>query len=176
MSNMKKILFATYMIFLKILFYVNHRIYMRFFLKYLKLRGCQVTGTPRYIGVHVKFDNYSNIKIGHQTTISDECHLLTHDYSITNVMRANGVQIVKDIALERQIEIGNNVFIGKKSIIMPNAKIGDNVIIGAGSVVRGTVPPNAVWCGNPAQCISSTKELYLKWVKYMNDDIIRTDR
>ena len=55
-----------------------------------------------------------------------------------------------DIAFVKQIEIGNNVFTGKKTIIMPGAQIGDNVIIGAGSVVRGKVESNSILIGNPA--------------------------
>lgn len=37
------------------------------------------------------------------------------------------------------IDIGNNVFIGSRSVILPNTKIEDNVIIGAGSIVTGQI-------------------------------------
>lgn len=145
------------------------------YIPYLKWRGTRIHGTPRYIGVHVKFDNYHLIEIGNNTTISDDCHLLTHDYSITNVMRAIGIEFSKDIALVRDIRIGNNVFIGKKSIIMPNARIGNNCIIGAGSVIRGIVPDNTVLGGNPAQCFSSVEELAKKWMIYIENNQIRKD-
>ena len=38
-------------------------------------------------------------------------------------MRAIGIEFSKDIALVRDIRIGNNVFIGNKSIIMPNERM-----------------------------------------------------
>lgn len=49
----------------------------------------------------------------------------------------------------------NNVFIGTKSIILPNVSIGDNVIVGAGSIVTKDIPANSVVCGNPARVITS---------------------
>lgn len=136
----------------------------------------KIKGTPRYIGVHVKFDDFNLIEIGNKTTISDECHLLTHDYSITNVMRTIGVEFPKDIALVRGIKIGNNCFIGKKTIIMPNAEIGDNVVIGAGSVVRGKIPSNTYWGGNPAIKFGNIDELATKWKHLVDENKIRRDK
>lgn len=37
------------------------------------------------------------------------------------------------------IEVGNNVFIGSNTTILPNTKIEDNVVIGAGSIVSGRI-------------------------------------
>ena len=53
---------------------------MRMYIPLLKKNGVKINGTPRYIGIHVSFDDFSKIEIGNNTTISDECHLLTHDY------------------------------------------------------------------------------------------------
>jgi maltose O-acetyltransferase len=49
------------------------------------------------------------------------------------------------------VKIGDNVFIGAGSIILPNVKIGNNVIIGAGSIVTKDVPDNSLVAGNPAK-------------------------
>jgi maltose O-acetyltransferase len=51
------------------------------------------------------------------------------------------------------IRIGNNVFIGWGSIVLPGVTIGDNVVIGAGSVVTKDVPSNSVAAGNPAKVV-----------------------
>ena len=99
--------------------------------------------------------------------------LLT-DYSITNAFRATGKILSKDIALVRGIRIGNNVFIGKKSIIMPNCEIGNNCIIGAGAVVRGKIPDGSVVIGNPAQIVGDVFKLAEKWEK-LSLDYIRKD-
>ena len=49
------------------------------------------------------------------------------------------------------VSIGDNVFIGARSIVLQGASIGDGAVIGAGSVVVGHVPTNTVAAGNPAR-------------------------
>ena len=51
------------------------------------------------------------------------------------------------------ITIGDNVWIGGNSVILPGVTIGNNAVIGAGSVVTKDVPDNAVAAGNPAKVI-----------------------
>lgn len=51
------------------------------------------------------------------------------------------------------IILGNDVWIGRESIIMPGVKIGDGAIIAAYSVVCKEVPPYTVYGGNPAKFI-----------------------
>ncbi len=63
------------------------------------------------------------------------------------------------------IHIGDNVFIGWGSIVLPGVTIGSNVVIGAGSVVSKNIPDNSVAVGNPARVIKdigSYKEAYYK--------------
>lgn len=49
--------------------------------------------------------------------------------------------------------VGNDVWIGRESVIMPGARIGDGAIVAACSVVVGEVPPYGVVGGNPARLI-----------------------
>jgi hypothetical protein len=65
------------------------------------------------------------------------------------------------------IEVGNNVYIGAKSIILPNVKIGDNVVIAAGSIVSKDIPSNCVAAGCPARPIKSFDEYHESFVKKM---------
>lgn len=51
------------------------------------------------------------------------------------------------------VTIGNNVWIGGGSIILPGVTIGDNTTIGAGSVVSKSVPANCLAVGNPCKVI-----------------------
>lgn len=160
----------------KIMFYFNHRIYMRMYIPLLKKMGMHIGGDgPRYIGIHVSFDSFEKIYIGERTTISDNCRLLTHDYSITNAFRAIGKESATDIALVREIHIGKNCFIGTRSIILPNCNIGDNCIVGAGSVVRGNIPDNSLVIGNPSQVIGTVNDLAKKWMN-VDQNLIRRDK
>jgi len=59
----------------------------------------------------------------------------------------------------KPIKIGNNVWIGANSTVLPKVSIGDNVIIGANSLVNKDIPSNSVAVGNPCKVIKQ-KEPY----------------
>ena len=61
----------------------------------------------------------------------------------------------------KPIAVGDNVWIGANSIILPEVTIGDNVIIGANSVVTKDIPSNSVALGNPCQRIKE-KDAYIE--------------
>lgn len=60
-----------------------------------------------------------------------------------------------------KVTIGDYVYIGNNSLIMPGVTIGNNVLIAAGSVVTKSIPSNVVVGGNPA-CIVCTIEEYIE--------------
>lgn len=51
------------------------------------------------------------------------------------------------------ISIGDNVWIGGNSVILPGVTIGSNVVIGAGSVVTKDIPDWHIAAGNPCRVI-----------------------
>ena len=85
-------------------------------------------------------------------------HFLTHDASPKRFIGYDCNKIGR-------IAIGDNVFVGLKSIILPNVHIGNNVVIGAGSVVTKDIPDNSVAVGNPARVICSCEEYINKHKK-----------
>jgi len=85
-------------------------------------------------------------EIGDNVTLAPNVTILAHDASMKNTL--NFTKIAK-------VKIGNNVFIGANSVILPGISIGDNVIIGAGSVVSKSIPSNSVAAGNPCKVIKS---------------------
>ena len=93
------------------------------------------------------------IEFGNNVTVSSGVQFITHDGSVS-VLRNEHPRI----DLFDTIKIGDNVFIGHGSIIMPGTTIGNNVILGAGSLVRGTVPSDAIYAGIPAKYKKSIEE------------------
>ena len=89
------------------------------------------------------------INIGDNVTLAPRVHILAHDASMCNTLGYAKIGCVT---------IGNNVFIGAGSIILPNVNIGNNVVIGAGSIVSKDIPDNSVYAGNPAKLIRSMEE------------------
>ncbi len=53
------------------------------------------------------------------------------------------------------VVIGDDVFIGARSIILKGVTIGDRAIVGAGSVVNKDVPTGSIVAGNPARIVKS---------------------
>ena len=101
------------------------------------------------------------IEIGNDVCISFGCTFLTHDASVHVCEKLSSNPDDKIFKYGR-IKIGNNVFIGCKSIILPNVTIGNNSIVGAGSVVTKSIPDNEVWAGNPARFISKIEDFSKK--------------
>ena len=69
-----------------------------------------------------------------------------------------------------EVTIGNNVWIGGNTVILPGVHIGDNAVIGAGNVVTKDVPAWTVAAGNPCKVIKkiteADKEYYYKDRKF----------
>lgn len=119
-------------------------------IKWLEKRGLKVgKNFTKLQGCFLDPSHCFLIEIGDNVTFSNRVSLFTHDASCKNL--TSYVKIGK-------IEIGDNVFIGANSTILPNVKIGNNSIIGAGSVVTKDVPENCVAVGNPAKVIMTVEE------------------
>lgn len=56
------------------------------------------------------------------------------------------------------ITIGDNVWIGGNSVVLPGVHIGNNTVIGAGSVVTKDIPDWVVAAGNPCRVIKKITE------------------
>ena len=163
MNRYKRIFLKHYY---KILYRINSEKYKKEYPGFLRELGINISEhyydtKHGFIAPSVYFDgnDYSLITIGDATTVSLDVAFLTHDYSISK-----GLKMIDPILNGRflkPIKIGNNCFVGMRTILLPGTTIGDNVIIGAGSVVKGTYPDNVVICGNPAKVICSTQE----WAK-----------
>lgn len=76
--------------------------------------------------------------------------LLTHDASLLKM--TGYIKIGK-------VVIGDNVFVGMGSIILPGVTIGNNVVVGAGTVVSKDIPDNSVAVGAPMKIIGTYDDL-----------------
>lgn len=93
------------------------------------------------------------VKIGDHVTITDGVQFITHDGGIW-IFRGED----PEADVFGRITIGNNVFIGVNTLILPGVCLGDNVVVGAGSVVTKSFGNNVVIAGNPAKMVCSAGE------------------
>ena len=63
------------------------------------------------------------------------------------------LDLVLDMPTRGDTVVGNDVWFGYRSLVMPGVRIGDGAIIATGSVVTSDVPPYTVVGGNPAKPI-----------------------
>ena len=112
------------------------------------------------------------VRIGNNVTLAD-CTLLGHD----RVIRILNARFNKRLDSVGAIDIRDNCFIGRGSIVMPRVTIGPDSIVAAGAVVTKDVPLGVVVGGNPARIICATEELVRKMEARCNAypwiDIIR---
>lgn len=97
------------------------------------------------------------ITLGSNVHITREVLFVTHDGG-TLLFRDK----VPDLEITKPIKVGNNVYIGVRTIIMPGVTIGNNVIIAAGSIVTKDVPDNVVYGGVPAKIIKPISDYFEK--------------
>jgi acetyltransferase-like isoleucine patch superfamily enzyme len=100
------------------------------------------------------------IEIGNKVTITSGVKIITHDGSTWLFSDEKGRRFHY-----QKVLIGNNVFIGVNSVIMPGVIIEDNVIIGAGSVVTKSIPSNSIVAGNPAKVIGKYNDFEKKAIE-----------
>lgn len=72
MKKSKKIVLVLERIIIQKMQYISMKLYMKYYIRYLKKVGMNIEGTPNYIGNDVYFDgkDYSYITIGDNVTIS----------------------------------------------------------------------------------------------------------
>ena len=68
------------------------------------------------------------------------------------------IEVYSFLNLTLPIHIGNIVWIGTHSVILPGVNIGENSVIGAGSIVTRDIPANVVAFGNPCRVIREISE------------------
>jgi len=95
------------------------------------------------------------VRLGDHVSLTNGVRFVTHD---------GGVWVFREehpeIDVIAPIVVGNNVYLGYYSMILPGVTIGDNCVIGAGSIVTRDVPSGIVAAGVPARSIRTIDEYW----------------
>jgi len=107
-----------------------------------------------FSGIGINCELYGQISIGENVMMGPEVIIYTYGHEIgrTDIpMRLQGKTIIKPV------KIMDDVWIGRRTIIMSGVTISNGVVIGAGSVVTEDIPPYAIVGGVPAKIIKFRK-------------------
>jgi maltose O-acetyltransferase len=129
-------------------------------------KALKYCGEGTYIQFPVRFEGAEHITLGNNVSVNAFVHmwgqgrinigndtLIASHASINSVTHDTGAALYRDSVIEKEVNIGNNVWIGSHAIILPGITIGDNAIVGAGALVNKDVPAGAVVGGVPAKII-----------------------
>ena len=117
-------------------------------------------GNGIYANSNLTIVDDGHVYVGDKVMFGPNVLLSTAAHLIDPTLREKGLQFNKDIY------IGENVWIGGGVIVMPGIHIGKNSVIGAGSIVTKDIPENVVAVGNPCKVLREIgehdKEYYYK--------------
>lgn len=103
------------------------------------------------------------LEIKDNTVVSVKVDFILHDFSISKVIPGTS-------NLFGKIVVGNNCFVGARSVIMYGVELADNIIVAAGSVVtKSFSESNIIIGGNPARKIGTWDALREKSKPYANN-------
>lgn len=92
------------------------------------------------------------VRFGDNVFVAPNCGFYTAGHPIDAARRNAGLEYA------RPITVGDNVWIGAGTQVMPGVTIGSNVVIGGGSVVVSDIPDASVAVGNPCRVIRAITE------------------
>jgi acetyltransferase-like isoleucine patch superfamily enzyme len=106
-------------------------------------------GAKTVLGQECTISAFQHVSIGRECIVADRVMLIDFDHGVVEVerpIRAQGIY-------KRDVDVGNNVWVGYGACFLRGATVGDNAVIGTLSVVTKDVPANAVAGGAPVRVL-----------------------
>lgn len=109
-------------------------------------------GSNVYINFNLTLVDDGHIFLSDNVMLGPNVTIATANHPIDPELRSMGLQYNKDVY------IGENVWIGANVVIVPGVRIGENAVIGAGSVVTKDIPDNTLAVGNPCRVLREVSQ------------------
>jgi len=106
-------------------------------------------GAKTVLGQECTISSFQHVAIGRECIVADRVMLIDFDHGVVEVERPVRLQGI----YKRDVNVGNNCWIGYGACILRGVTVGDNCVIGTNTVVTKDVPDNAVVAGAPARTL-----------------------
>lgn len=118
---------------------------------------CELYTYSKEATIHIKENtriNGATIQARKNITIGKDCRIgsaliMDNDFHNSSPEKRHS----KSEIPTKPVEIGNNVWLCGRTIILKGVKVGENSVVGIGSVVPKSIPANKVAAGNPARIV-----------------------
>lgn len=143
---------------------------------HVRERCRMVIGKGTGMAPNVSIRNGHLIHIGHDCHIGERCYLWA-GAETGRIVIGNFVSLAPEVFItasdyqfvagrpfrqqprrERDVIIGNDVWLGARVVVTAGVTIGDGAIIGAGAVVTRDIPPASIAVGVPARVVAKRTE------------------
>ncbi|MDO4293653.1 MAG: sugar O-acetyltransferase [Eubacteriales bacterium] len=115
--------------------------------------GCNIeVGENFFANYNLVILDVGKVTIGKNAQIAPNVAIYTAGHPVHPDSRNSGYEYGIDVT------IGDNVWLGGNTVVMPGVHIGNNVVIGGGSVVTGDIPDNVIAVGNPCRVLRKITE------------------
>ena len=129
--------------------------------------GAVEIGAKTVMGQECTISAYQHVRIGEECVIADRAMFIDFDHGIVEVERPIRLQGI----YKRDVEVGNNVWIGYGACILRGVSVGDNSVIGTNAVVTKDIPANAVVAGIPARIVRMREAPQeMRWARPVEPD------
>jgi acetyltransferase-like isoleucine patch superfamily enzyme len=108
-------------------------------------------GAYSHIGANCSIwagDSVGRITLGRHALLGPEVFITASNYQT-----APGTPVMDQPKLERDVVIGDDVWLGARVMVVAGVEIGDGCIVGASSVVTRSIPAGSIAVGNPARVV-----------------------
>ncbi|WP_246462774.1 acyltransferase [Pelagicoccus albus] len=93
-------------------------------------------------------DDGGKLTLGDYVSIAPDVFITASDYQLKK-----GIPFRQQPKRDRDVTIGNDVWLGTKVVITAGVNIGDGCVVAAGAIVTKDLPPNTICGGIPARVL-----------------------
>jgi acetyltransferase-like isoleucine patch superfamily enzyme len=98
-------------------------------------------------------DSVGRIRLGRHALLGPEVFITASNYQIRP-----GTPVMNQPKVEKDVLIGDDVWLGARVVVVAGVEIGEGSIVGASSVVTKSLPAGSIAAGNPAKIIGQRSE------------------